>query len=68
VDFQVVFSLVVTEYSDKEVTIVSDHLAASIFRVMRNEDGGCMVLQNVGFLPQHYTATHLRSTRLRFMF
>jgi len=28
------------------------------------EDGGSMELRNVGFLPQHYTTSQLRRTRL----
>jgi len=32
------------------------------------EDGGTKVLRNVGFLPQHYTASQPRSPRFEFDF
>jgi len=40
------------------------HLHGEVIYVLHPEDGGSMVLRNVGILPQHYTASQRRKSRL----
>jgi hypothetical protein len=61
-EIQVVVSWIVTSYSDVQYSNISEQHADFLFT--HPEDGGSVVLRNVGILPHHCTASQSRRPRL----